>query len=259
MSEIINEYNFHNKTITDRTTDRNKEQTGKIDPVTNTNTTKNENNINNEISKNQEIDKKIQVNKVDNDDKNGDEELDKLIKMTSEGDLEIELSTGKISVMRRSKAIKYYKLSKHIAELFSKDTSTKVGALFIYPDTMQILSMGYNGMPRGVDEKDSSRWTRPNKYKFVEHAERNAMYNSAQSGTSLRDAICVSSLFPCADCARGIIQSGCKMVISLHFADSVDEKDPDRIKRWHPDWKVSLEMLKESGIKIMLLRNNELQ
>ena len=48
--------------------------------------------------------------------------------------------------LRLSKAIKYYKLTEYMANLFSKDPSTKVGSLFMYPETLQILSMGYNDL-----------------------------------------------------------------------------------------------------------------
>jgi dCMP deaminase len=165
----------------------------------------------------------------------------------------ITLSNGKTLIVRRSKAIKYYKLTQYMAQLFSKDPSTKVGALFIYPGTLQILSMGYNGMPRCIDETIQARWDRPLKYKFVEHAERNAIYNAVQSGTGLKDSICIVSKLPCADCARGIIQSGCILIISLDFND----EDPELIARWKPDWDVSLIMFREAGIRIIFLTKQE--
>ena len=46
--------------------------------------------------------------------------------------------------MRRDKAIKYFKLAKYQADLFSKDPSKKVGALFLAPESFQILSIGFN-------------------------------------------------------------------------------------------------------------------
>lgn len=158
-------------------------------------------------------------------------------------------------MISKEKAIKYYKLTVSMATIFSKDPSTKVASLFIYPDTMQILSMGYNGMPRGIDETIKSRWERPLKYKLTEHAERNAIYNAAQSGTSLKNSICVVSMFPCADCTRGIIQSGCKMVISLKLDDSGSK---ERIDRWKSDWDISLMMLQEAKIQIMFLSKSDI-
>lgn len=167
------------------------------------------------------------------------------------------LSNGTKAIMRKSKAIQYYKLTQSMADIFSKDPSTKVGALFIYPGTLQILSMGYNGMPRGIDETKSERWERPLKYKLTEHAERNAIYNSAQSGTALRDSICVASLCPCSDCARGIIQSGCKMLITRDVVE-IQKEIPDVVKRWKPEWDVSIDMMREAGIVIIFLTKDEL-
>lgn len=168
------------------------------------------------------------------------------------------LSNGKVILMKRSKAVKYYKLTEFMANLFSKDPSTKVGALFMYPGTMQILSMGYNGMPRGIDETKIDRWERPQKYKWTEHAERNAIYNAAQSGTSLKDSICVSTHFPCADCARGIIQSGCKMVIS-HDIKEFESDNAETAARWKSDCDLAVEMLTEAGIQLMFIKKDEIK
>jgi dCMP deaminase len=181
------------------------------------------------------------------------------IKAISRTDLKIRLSNGSEVVMRRSKAIKYYKLTQYMANLFSKDPSTKVGALFMYPGTLHILSMGYNGMPRNIDESKAERWERTLKYKMVEHAERNAIYNAAHSGVSLRDSICVASLCPCSDCSRGLIQSGCKMLITRDINDVQGcGCSPDVIKRWSPEWDISISMMKEAGIEIMFLSGNEI-
>lgn len=169
----------------------------------------------------------------------------------------ILLSNGQIALMKRSKAIKYYKLTEFMANNFSKDPSTKVGALFMYPETMQILSMGYNGMPRGIDETIAERWERPLKYKLIEHAERNAIYNAAQSGVSLRDSICVATMLPCCDCTRGIIQSGCKMVITKDISQ-LQQTQPEVYDRWKDDWDISMSMLKEADIQIMWLTDSEL-
>jgi len=159
--------------------------------------------------------------------------------------------------LKLSKAIKYYKLTKYMANLFSKDPSTKVGALFMYPETLQILTMGYNGMPRGIDETQGHRWERPLKYKMTEHAERNAIYNAARSGTSLKDSICVVSMFPCTDCTRGIIQSGCRMVVAQDIDDYLAD-NPGTTDQWKEDWKVSVEMLNESGVQVIFLTNQML-
>lgn len=160
-------------------------------------------------------------------------------------------------VINHIKAIKYYKLTQYMANLFSKDPSVKVGALFMYPITFQILSMGYNGMPRGIDETIPERWVRPLKSKLVEHAERNAIYNAVCAGTSLRDSICVVSMCPCTECAKGIIQSGCKMVITRDIAD-FEKDEPEIVARWKPEWDISIEMMREAGVTLIFLTKKEI-
>ena len=112
-------------------------------------------------------------------------------------------------------------------------------------------------MPRRVNETLSDRWVRPLKYKLIEHAERNAIYNAAQSGTPLRDSICVVSMFPCSDCTRGIIQSGCQMCISRDIA-CLERDDPVTVGRWKDDWEISMMMMREAGISLLFLTKEEL-
>lgn len=153
-------------------------------------------------------------------------------------------------IIRRDKAIKYYRLARYLAHLFSKDPSTKVGALFLAPKSFEILSAGYNGMPRGIDENRPERWERPLKYKLVEHAERNGMFNANRRGIALEGAIAIVCLFPCHDCARGLIQSGVSAVVTAEPKLSDD--------RWDESFAVSRELLLEAGIELILLTEDEI-
>ncbi len=105
----------------------------------------------------------------------------------------------------------------------SKDPHTQVGACIV-DDNNKILSVGYNGMPSGCHD-DRMPWGKigsalENKYFFVCHAELNAILN--YSGGSLSGATCYSTLFPCNECAKAIIQSGIKEVVYLSdkYADT---------------------------------------
>ena len=96
----------------------------------------------------------------------------------------------------------------------SKDPNTQVGACIVDADN-KILSVGYNGMPSGCKD-DEMPWGKvgnalDNKYFFVCHAELNAILN--YRGGSLKDARIYSTLFPCNECAKAIIQCGIKEVI----------------------------------------------
>jgi len=151
--------------------------------------------------------------------------------------------------MKRDKAIKYFKLAKHMADTFSKDPSSKVGCLLLAPDSLQILSMGYNGFPRGVDETLPERWERPTKYEFVEHSERNCLYNACRSGTCTNNSIAVITLYPCCDCCRALIQSGIKTIVTK----KPDYDDP----RWGKAFQTSTIMMKEANVHVMLLEDYE--
>lgn len=97
----------------------------------------------------------------------------------------------------------------------SKDPNTQVGCCIVSQDN-KILSMGYNGLPRGCSDDDFP-WTRDGedpletKYVYSTHSELNAILN--YGGASLAGARIYVSLFPCNECAKAIIQCGIREVI----------------------------------------------
>lgn len=98
----------------------------------------------------------------------------------------------------------------------SKDPNTSVGACIVDEDN-KILSLGYNGMPKGCSDDEYS-WEREGepldtKYLYVCHAELNALLN--YSGTHMKGARIYTTLFPCNECTKAIIQSGIKEVIYI--------------------------------------------
>jgi dCMP deaminase len=147
-------------------------------------------------------------------------------------------------MIREDKALKYLKLARIQSELFSKDPSTKVGCIILAPDSLQILTMGYNGFPRGIDEKDSSRWSRPTKNNYVVHAEMNALCNACRHGAPLENSIAIVTMFPCSHCSRCLIQSGIKHVVSV-YPDMSSE-------RWKNEFEVSISLLGEAEIGLTL-------
>ena len=97
----------------------------------------------------------------------------------------------------------------------SKDPNTQVGACIVSDDN-KILSMGYNGFPKGCSDDDFP-WNRDaedplcSKYFYSTHSELNAILN--YRGGSLEGAKLYVSLFPCNECAKAIIQAGIRTVI----------------------------------------------
>ena len=101
-----------------------------------------------------------------------------------------------------------------LSALRSKDPNTSVGACIVGTDN-KILSVGYNGMPQGCSD-DEYPWDRDplnTKYLFVCHAELNALLN--YTGTNLQGARIYTTLFPCNECTKALIQSGISEVIYM--------------------------------------------
>ena len=90
-----------------------------------------------------------------------------------------------------------------LAALRSKDPNTQVGSCIVSEDN-NILSMGYNGFPKGCADEDFP-WERDGE------DELNAILN--YRGGSLVGSKIYVSLFPCNECAKAIIQAGIKTVV----------------------------------------------
>ncbi len=96
----------------------------------------------------------------------------------------------------------------------SKDPNTQVGACIVSKDNI-IISIGYNGMPKGCSD-DVFPWNREGedtKYPYVVHAELNAILNA--NGRDLRGSKLYVALFPCNECAKAVIQSGISEIFYL--------------------------------------------
>ena len=146
---------------------------------------------------------------------------------------------------KRSDYISWDEYFMGIAELSalrSKDPSTQVGACIVSADN-KILSMGYNGFPKGCSD-DIFPWTKIQaehdpynaKYVYVTHAELNAILN--YRGGSLDGAKIYVNLFPCNECAKAIIQAGIKTLVYREdkYADT-------------PSVRASKRMLDAAGVR----------
>lgn len=131
-------------------------------------------------------------------------------------------------------ADRFLELAEHIGE-WSHDPRTKVGAVIV-DDKNRVVSIGYNGFPRGVLDKEDRYNDRPTKHLFVCHAERNALDNAP---LSVEGCTMYVPLLPCNECAKSIIQCGISRVIT---------RKPDREDTFN--WDITLKMFEESGISV---------
>ena len=127
-----------------------------------------------------------------------------------------------------------------LSAMRSKDPSTQVGACIV-DDQHKVVSIGYNGMPRGIDE-DKIPWGHgvglESKYLYVCHAEFNAILNT-RDGAHLNGCTLYVTLFPCNECAKAIIQVGIKEMIYL------EDFHGDQIV-----YQASRKLLTMAGVKI---------
>lgn len=126
-------------------------------------------------------------------------------------------------------------LAKHVAE-WSKDPSTKVGAVIVNPDRT-IVSLGFNGFPRGVEDTGPRIESRESKLRCTIHAEENAILTANQS---LKGCFIFSSHFPCCACSARIIQSGLVKVCSA--------RQTQYENRWQEDIAMGQKMMREAGV-----------
>jgi dCMP deaminase len=123
-----------------------------------------------------------------------------------------------------------------MASTRSKDPSTKVGAIMVRDK--KVISTGYNGLPRQMNDLNPKYWERPEKYVLVIHAEQNAILQA--QGVSIQGATMYCTLFPCVECAKSIIQSGVKEVV-------YDDSNNSRFKE---SFEKSSKLLEECKISV---------
>lgn len=105
---------------------------------------------------------------------------------------------------------KYMEMAESIAKL-SPDIDTKVGAVLL-SSTNRIVASSFNGFLRGAPDHKMPL-TRPEKYTYLQHAERNLIYNCAYEGIRTKDTTIICTLSPCVDCLRASFASGVKTII----------------------------------------------
>ena len=133
---------------------------------------------------------------------------------------------------------RFLALAEHIAT-WSKDPSTKVGAVIVDADR-RIISTGYNGFPRDVEDLDQRLNNRDVKYEMIVHGEINAIVFANQNlqGTTLY----TWPFMPCSRCAGIVIQSGIRTVVAPY------NDNP----RWQASFELTEQMFREAGVRLII-------
>jgi dCMP deaminase len=140
----------------------------------------------------------------------------------------------------------------------SHDPERKVGAVIV--DTAgQVIAVGTNAPPLSLNltiaqSHEAIRRDPTWKYFMLEHAERNAIFAACRKGELLAGATMYSTLFPCADCARGIVAAALSRLVVQNT------RDPERDEKWLDHYKYARRLLAMAGVTVEVVEitdNNE--
>lgn len=151
-----------------------------------------------------------------------------------------------MDIKKQKWAGRMLRLAKEVAS-WSKDQSTKVGAVITTNEGAPV-SWGFNGMAMGINDNVPERHQRPEKYKWMCHAERNAMDLAPRP---LNDCVMFVTFSPCSSCAQSIIQRKIKTVVI--DSEFTADKMPDR---WQDDMITAVKMMKEAGVDILEINSD---
>lgn len=132
-------------------------------------------------------------------------------------------------------------LAEHVAT-WSKDPSTRVGAVVVARDDRRKISHGYNGFPPGITDDDRLA-TREVKYKITMHAERNALDNAT---FDVAGATIYCPLPPCLECAKSIMSRRLVRVVTR------PHPTPEA-GRWTAEIPEALALLSEARIEMVVI------
>ena len=138
---------------------------------------------------------------------------------------------------------RYFITQCYLVSARSIDQSTHAGAVIVTKDN-SVVSTGYNGPPRGIEfTEDDARHLAPEKYKWMEHAERNAIYNAARHGMSIDGCRLYVNFCPCIDCSRAMVQSGISEVIVHEEGQKAFLDSRDGVSNWDESFATTKEMM----------------
>ena len=131
---------------------------------------------------------------------------------------------------------RFLALAHHISQ-WSKDPSTKVGAVLVGTDKRQV-ALGYNGFPPGITDSNSRLADRDIKLRYTLHAERNVLDNAH---FPTQGATLYVTHPPCTSCALSIISKGIRRVVSSPMSSEF-------ASRWRAETFLSRDLFREAGV-----------
>lgn len=144
----------------------------------------------------------------------------------------------------------YFMASAFLASFRSHDDESKVGAVLVNSEKKEI-SRGYNGFCSGIEENGLDT-TRPGKYKYIVHAEANALSNLVIK-TDKASLYCTR--MPCLNCSKLLWQNNVREWYVPTSCFNTDEV-PTTVKNYSAEEEEILQLLLRSGLKIFYVDFN---
>jgi dCMP deaminase len=140
---------------------------------------------------------------------------------------------------------RFLEMSKTIS-LWSKDPSTKVGCV-IKHNLNEIVSLGYNGFPKGDPDSEEEYANRQIKYSKIVHAEINAWFFAKRNGfASLQGCTVYTYPFqPCETCTNTLILLKPTRIVSL-------QPTPEQQSRWDESFKRAKQKFESNLIEMTI-------
>lgn len=115
-----------------------------------------------------------------------------------------------------------------LVSCWSKDPSTKVGAVIAGPDH-RVISTGYNGFPQGMLDSLDRYLDKADKYSRVIHGEMNALLFAGQlpSGSTLYTHPCIS----CDRCMVHMLQAGIRRFVAPRPTEDMNSRWEESFER----------------------------
>ena len=124
---------------------------------------------------------------------------------------------------------------------WSRDPGTKVGCIIVDP-LNRVVSLGFNGFPRGVSDDTLRLQNRETKLRITIHAEENALLFAKKDVTGHTAYV---THHPCSNCAAKLIQSGISKVV--YKQDDVFES------KWADSIALAKTLFSECGVEVVCM------
>ena len=138
---------------------------------------------------------------------------------------------------------RFLRLAKEVST-WSKDPGTKVGSVLV--SGKALTSVGYNGFPSSIEDKQELLDDRISKLQRTIHAEVNTIL-SADSSTleSFAHSLYVYPFMPCAECAKLILAKPTIYRVVCPYTDV------SKHVTWGNSFKTTRALFEEAGVELI--------